>query len=72
MLEERANTLPLTIPTRVSYDPNVPWNWGNNATKYNQVANVQIGLLPNQIVYSIPNNFVLYTIGQMNYYGWGQ
>jgi serralysin len=59
-------------PERVEYNEKVPWNWGNDREKFKQVnsARKDWGYEEDQIVAAWEEDFVLFTIGQGNYYGW--
>jgi hypothetical protein len=53
-------------PTRISYNPNVPFGWGNNNEYYKMVENADLGYGGNQIVNKLSPDFVIYTINQWN------
>ena len=59
-------------PERTDYDDKVAWNWGNDAVKFSQIKweEEYWGYEEDQIVAAWPSNFVLFTIGQANHYGW--
>jgi hypothetical protein len=62
--EELGTWLTEPDPSRTAYNPDAPYHWGNNSDMYNTVASVDLGNEPNQIVFTTPKNFVVFTINQ--------
>lgn len=56
--------------SRVAYNGNVPYHWGNDELFFNKVtkAEASFGLAANQIVFRLPKDFIIYTLNQSAYW----